>query len=104
MARLPTPDLNFTIPSQQDGVALECRIYHPNSVLPISTVSQNTSCRRKGSIVAHPFTSFGGNMNDPVVSLIAETCLAEGFIVGMFNFRYVRWTSGIWEQRMIFGT
>ncbi|SZF06220.1 unnamed protein product [Blumeria hordei] len=73
--------LKFSIPSQHDGSLLECRIYHPLNE------GRSSAGRCCAAIVAHPYAPLGGSMDDAVVQLIASACLADGLIVGVFNFR-----------------
>lgn len=42
---------------------------------------------RGGVILAHPYAPLGGSSFDPVIALIAETCLKSGYIVATFDFR-----------------
>ncbi|KAK6613834.1 putative acid phosphatase [Botrytis cinerea] len=83
---LPPPTLSFTIPSVHDNLSLECRIYHPSSLVPTS-ISQALPWRKKAAIVAHPYAPLGGSYDDAVVGLVASTILNNGFVVGTFNFR-----------------
>ncbi|KUJ18724.1 uncharacterized protein LY89DRAFT_717275 [Mollisia scopiformis] len=83
---LPPPTLTFTIPSIQDNLVLQCRVYHPTCLAPTS-VSQLEEWQKKAAIVAHPYAPLGGCMDDPVVDVIATLLLKQGFVVGTFNFR-----------------
>ncbi|TEY71128.1 hypothetical protein BOTCAL_0101g00220 [Botryotinia calthae] len=83
---LPPPTISFTIPSVHDNLSLECRIYHPSSLVPTS-ISQALPWRKKAAIVAHPYAPLGGSYDDAVVGLVASTILNNGFVVGTFNFR-----------------
>ena len=84
---LPSPTLNFTIPSIQDNLVLQCRVYHPACLAPTS-ISQLEEWQKKAAIVAHPYAPLGGCMDDPVVAVIVSLLLKQGFVVGTFNFRY----------------
>lgn len=81
---LPSPSLTFTIPSLQDGLPLDCRIYHPAS---LGDVPDQTVWRKHAAIFAHPYAPLGGCYDDPVVDIVAGTLLQLGFLVGTFNFR-----------------
>lgn len=83
---LPEPTLTFTIPSIQDNVLLDCRVYHPTSLTPTAK-SHCTEWNRKAAIVAHPYAPLGGSYDDPIVEIIASLLLKENFVVGTFNFR-----------------
>ncbi|OWP04068.1 prolyl oligopeptidase [Marssonina coronariae] len=83
---LPSPALSFTIPSIQDDVILDCRVYHPVSLAPTS-MSHVGKWNKKAAIVAHPYAPLGGSMDDPVVEIIANVLLKQNFVVGTFNFR-----------------
>lgn len=83
---LPSPTINFTIPSIHDDLILQCRVYHPRAFDPASP-SGIVDWRKKCAIVAHPYAPLGGCMDDPVVDIVASTILKQGFIVGTFNFR-----------------
>ena len=76
------PTSTFTIPSIQDDTDLECRLYHP----PKPAI-ENESKIKKGAIIAHPYAPLGGCMDDPVIHLIGECILKQGYILGLFNFR-----------------
>src|SRR3954462_1361127 len=86
---LPPPTLRFPIPSIHDGTVLECRIYHPACLTPASLL-QATSWRKRAAIVAHPYAPLGGSYDDAVVDMAASMILKQHFVVGTFNFRYVR--------------
>lgn len=69
---------DFTLPSLHDGTTLSCHIFHP----------QQLAHKFSGvAVLAHPYAPLGGNSSDPVVRLLAETFLHEGYIVGTFDFR-----------------
>jgi hypothetical protein len=82
---LPKPSLRFTVPSLHDGLALDCRIYHPPS---LAASPDAPSWQRHAAIVAHPYAPLGGCYDDPVVEIVAGTLLRLGFLVGTFNFRF----------------
>lgn len=82
---LPEPALSFTIPSiHDDTTTLECRIYHPQSLLPNPRAPP---FRKQAAIIAHPYAPLGGCFDDAVVETIAAVLLRQGFVVGTFNFR-----------------
>ncbi|GAO17902.1 hypothetical protein UVI_02030010 [Ustilaginoidea virens] len=82
---LPEPTLSFTIPSLHDGLPLDCRVYHPPSLA--ATNLKAPPWKRHGAIVAHPYAPMGGSYDDSVVESVAKRLLAEGYLVGTFNFR-----------------
>jgi len=53
----------------------------------VPNVSGNTK-RKKAAIIAHPYAPLGGSFDDYIVQEIGGILLEEGFIVGLFNFRY----------------
>ncbi|KAH8586867.1 hypothetical protein B0O99DRAFT_700497 [Bisporella sp. PMI_857] len=83
---LPPPTLTFTIPSIEDDVVIQCRVYHPTCLVPTS-ISQISGWRKRAAIVAHPYAPLGGSYDDPIVDIVAATILKQGFVVGTFNFR-----------------
>ncbi|XMA11872.1 hypothetical protein WAI453_004663 [Rhynchosporium graminicola] len=83
---IPPPTLTFTIPSIQEDVSLDCRVYHPASLAPTS-ISHLAGWNKKAAIVAHPYAPLGGSMDDPVVRCIVNLLLKQNFVVGTFNFR-----------------
>lgn len=87
---LPDPAYSFTIPSLHDDTPLDCRIYHP-SELAGSASSVEDTWQKKGAIIAHPYAPLGGSYDDPIVSVVGQEVLRQGFIVGTFNFRYGTW-------------
>ena len=83
------PAYCFTIPSIHDGIALDCRIYHPPSLDGSSSETGSTfPQRKKGAVIAHPYAPLGGCMDDPVVMTVVEQLLELDHVVGTFNFRY----------------
>ena len=80
--RLQSPTYTFTLPSIHDGTQLDCRLYLPRPL-------ENPRSGR-GAIVAHPYAPLGGCYDDPVVNFIGGELLRAGYVVGTFNFRYVR--------------
>ena len=78
---LPKPS-KFTIPSIHDDTELECRLYHP-----LKSSHGFEQATAKGAIIAHPYAPLGGCMDDPVVQLVGEALLQEGYVLGLFNFR-----------------
>ncbi|CZT20599.1 uncharacterized protein RCC_06457 [Ramularia collo-cygni] len=71
---------SFTIPSLQDDLPLDCRIYHPEHL-------QSSIDGRGGAIIAHPYAPLGGSQNDHVVLALTQCLLEAGHIVVTFNFR-----------------
>lgn len=82
-----TPDYVFTIPSLADNIALDCRIYHPQSFEDVALRGMPKTWQTKGAVVAHPYSPLGGCMDDPVVMTVVEQLLDLDFVVGTFNFR-----------------
>ena len=79
---LPKPSSSFTIPSIHDDKELECRLYHPSK----STFGSGNHPRR-GAILAHPYAPLGGCIDDPVLQVVGEAILKQGYVLGLFNFR-----------------
>ena len=44
--------------------------------------------RKKAAIVGHPYAPLGGSFDDYIVQTTAGILLKQGFVVGLFNFRY----------------
>lgn len=89
IARIPTPmepQYSFSIPSIEDDIPLDCRIFHPKSFTLHSAVAGTSNV--KGAIIAHPYAPLGGSYDDHVVGALTETLLGQGYVVGTFNFRY----------------
>ena len=87
---LTDPAFSFTIPSIEDDTELECRIYHrPEPTRRSRTSHFALPWHKRGAIVAHPYAPLGGCADDPVVELVAGELLAQSFVVGTFNFRYL---------------
>jgi len=82
---LPEPTLTLTLPSLHDGLALDCRVYHPQS---LTASLKAPSWQKHAAIVAHPYAPLGGCYDDPVVEIVAGTLLRLGFLVSTFNFRF----------------
>jgi len=82
---LPEPTLTFTLPSIHDGLALDCRVYHPFS---LSISPRAPPWQRHAAIVAHPYAPLGGSQDDHIVDVVASTLLRLGYLVCTFNFRY----------------
>lgn len=83
---LPEPTLTLTLPSIHDGLTLDCRVYHPVSLLANPRAPQ---WQRHAAVVAHPYAPMGGSYDDPVVDIVAAQLLRKGYLVGTFNFRCV---------------
>lgn len=75
------PALTFTIPSINDSLSLDCRIYRPSNY-KTTTVWKNTAV-----ILAHPYAPLGGDYDAPVIHFATAALLKEGVTVGTFNFR-----------------
>ena len=85
---LPEPTLSFTLPSLHDGLAINCRVYHPRFYHHQSLESPSLPAWKKhAAIFAHPYAPLGGSYDDFVVEIAASTLLRLGFVVGTFNFR-----------------
>jgi hypothetical protein len=81
---LSDPTFTFTLPSIHDGIALDCRVYHPAS---LSVSPGAPSWDKHAAIVAHPYAPLGGNQDDNIVGVAASTLLRLGYLVCTFNFR-----------------
>ncbi|KAK1753381.1 Alpha/Beta hydrolase protein [Echria macrotheca] len=88
---LPEPTLTLTLPSLHDGLALDCRVYHPPS---LAASPKSPTWRKHAAIIAHPYAPLGGCCDDPVVETIASSLLRLGFLVGTFNFRGANGSAG----------
>ncbi|KAK0648909.1 Alpha/Beta hydrolase protein [Cercophora newfieldiana] len=88
---LPEPSLTFTLPSLHDGLALDCRVYHPAS---LSASPKAPSWQKHAAVVAHPYAPLGGCYDDPVVDIVAATLLRLGLLVVTFNFRGAHGSAG----------
>ncbi|KAK0611025.1 Alpha/Beta hydrolase protein [Immersiella caudata] len=88
---LPEPTLTFTLPSLHDGLALDCRVYHPQS---LTASTKAPPWQKHAAIVAHPYAPLGGCYDDPVVEIVAGTLLRLGFLVATFNFRGAHGSAG----------
>jgi hypothetical protein len=84
---LPEPTLSFTLPSLHDGILLDCRIFHPQSLIPSTKAPP---WKKHAAIVAHPYAPLGGSYDDPIVDIVAGTLLRVGYLIGTFNFRFVQ--------------
>ena len=82
------PTFAFAIPSLEDDLPLDCRIYQPSDLNERLEASERSHVPIKGAIIAHPYAPLGGCFDDPVVLSVTETLLERGYIVGTFNFRY----------------
>src|SRR5207244_7576920 len=76
-----TPAVGFFTLQTSDGVTLEARISGPTSPMG-------------GVVICHPHPLYGGDMNNPVVTLAAEEAAAAGLCALRFNFRGVGRSSG----------
>ena len=84
---LPKPSLTFSVPSVHDGLALDCRVYHPPS-LAVSPRPDTPPWQKHAAVVAHPYAPLGGCYDDPIVDIVSATLLRLGFLVVTFNFRF----------------
>ena len=84
---LPKPSLTFSVPSVHDGLALDCRVYHPPS-LAASLRPDTPPWHKHAAVVAHPYAPLGGCYDDPIVDIVSATLLRLGFLVVTFNFRF----------------
>lgn len=81
---LPEPALTLTLPSLNDGLALDCRVYHPQS---LAANPRAPPWKRHAAVIAHPYAPLGGSFDDPIVDTVATQLLRNGYLVGTFNFR-----------------
>lgn len=79
---LPKRNSSFTIPSVHDDTELDCRLYYPRR-----TEQNSPLFGRCFAIVAHPYAPLGGSFDDPVVALVGNVLLRQGFMLITFNFR-----------------
>lgn len=84
------PAYSFTIPSLQDDLPLDCRIYLPKHFETVLLNAGENGHTIKGAALAHPYAPMGGGYDDPVVMAVANCLLQEGYVVGTFNFRQAR--------------
>lgn len=85
MVTLPKPSLTFTVPSLHDGLALDCRVFHPHA---LAASPDAPAWQKHAAVIAHPYAPLGGCYDDPIVDLVASTLLRLGFLVATFNFRF----------------
>ncbi|KAK7525332.1 uncharacterized protein IWZ02DRAFT_417881 [Phyllosticta citriasiana] len=78
---------SFRIPSLHDSTPLDCRIHHPASIVNFDPDS-GAKWPRKVAILAHPYAMLGGGFDDPIIENAGAELLAQGYIVGTFNFRH----------------
>ncbi|KAK0716692.1 hypothetical protein B0T21DRAFT_415403 [Apiosordaria backusii] len=88
---LPEPNITFTVPSLHDGIDINCRVYHPDSLAPTSDAA---GWKKHAAIFAHPYAPLGGSSDDAVVGIVAGALLRMGFLVGTFNFRGAHGSAG----------
>ncbi|KAH6615469.1 hypothetical protein B0J18DRAFT_437399 [Chaetomium sp. MPI-SDFR-AT-0129] len=88
---LPRPSLTFTVPSLHDGLPIDCRIYHPQS---LDANPDSPPWQKHAAVIAHPYAPLGGCYDDPIVDIVAGTLLRLGFLVGTFNFRGAHGSAG----------
>lgn len=81
---MPEPAYSFTVPSVEDDTTLDCRLYHPKTLLDV--LGSNTD-HVKGAVLAHPYAPLGGCYDDPVIKSVTNTLLEQGYVVATFNFR-----------------
>ena len=53
---------------------------------------------RRGVVVCHPHPLYGGDMDNPVVTTVAEACASAGLATLRFNFRGVGGSGGAWDE------
>jgi len=53
---------------------------------------------RHGVVVCHPHPLYGGDMDNPVVTTVAEACAGAGLATLRFNFRGVGGSGGAWDE------
>ncbi|KAH4905086.1 hypothetical protein HBI80_100440 [Parastagonospora nodorum] len=89
MPHAPEALYSFTIPSIYDDTALDCRVYHPDTLSAAgwTTSGPGQSSRMRGIIMAHPYAPMGGSYDDRVVGIVVDEFLKAGWVVGTFNFR-----------------
>ena len=83
----PRPSFTFTIPSIDDDLELNCRIYNPLDAC-LWPAPGNPTWEPRGAVVGHPYAPLGGCYDDTIVLLAVEELLKKNFVVGTFNFRY----------------
>ncbi|KAK3690303.1 hypothetical protein B0T22DRAFT_191411 [Podospora appendiculata] len=88
---LPQPALTFTLPSLHDGLTLDCRVYHPHSLV---ASPKSPPWRKHAAVIAHPYAPLGGSYEDPIVNIVATTLLRTGLLVATFNFRGAHGSAG----------
>lgn len=76
---MPTPLYSFTLPSLEDDLPLDVRVYQPKHLHE----------HNWGAVLAHPYAPLGGCYDDHVLLSVTETLLQQRFVVVTFNFRYV---------------
>ena len=79
------------ISSLYDETRLDCSIrdHQPTTQTTVDSsiaLKRDTIC---GAIIAHPYAPFGGSFRDPVVTAVGESFWQKGFVVGVFNFRFI---------------
>ncbi|KAK7544531.1 uncharacterized protein J3D65DRAFT_23976 [Phyllosticta citribraziliensis] len=84
---------SFRIPSLHDSTPLDCRIHHPASLVDLD-LDSGAEWTRKVAILAHPYAVLGGGFDDPIVENVGAELLAQGYVVGTFNFRGAHNSSG----------
>jgi uncharacterized protein len=53
---------------------------------------------RRGVVVCHPHPLYGGDMDNPVVTTVAQACTGAGLAALRFNFRGVGGSGGAWDE------
>ncbi|KAK8252844.1 hypothetical protein HDK77DRAFT_163704 [Phyllosticta capitalensis] len=84
---------SFRIPSLHDSTPLDCRIHHPESLVNVDCDS-TAKWTRKAAVLAHPYAVLGGGFDDPILENVGAELLAQGYVVGTFNFRGAHNSSG----------
>lgn len=85
------PSSSLSVPATPDSDTRRGR--RGNGGTPIGNTSHTGNGRRDGSrkkaaIIAHPYAPLGGSSDDYIVQEVAGEMLKQGFVVGLFNFRY----------------
>jgi len=69
----------------------EGKVFIPSAAVRLEgLLSNQKSLSIKGGIIlCHPYPQYGGDMDNPIISIAAEVALEEGFSSLRFNFRGV---------------
>ncbi|CAN9221434.1 unnamed protein product [Alternaria alternata] len=94
MRRPPDAHYSFTIPSIHDDTTLDCRVYHPDTLIKPKESGDIVEWKRRGVVMAHPYAPMGGSYDDRVVGIVVDEFLRAGWMVGTFNFRGAHGSKG----------